>query len=88
MSKLTEAKGQLEEAASSIASLTTEKNAAEASKLKLEVENADLMGVGAEALADGFELALEQIKCVLPDLDLSQFSIYHEVVDGKLIPPP
>ncbi|XP_068498427.1 uncharacterized protein [Phaseolus vulgaris] len=88
VSKLSEAKGQLEEAASSIASLTTEKNAAEASKQKLEVENADLMGVGAEALADGFELALEQIKCVLPDLDLSQFSIYHEVVDGKLIPPP
>ena len=88
VSKLSEAKGQLEEAASSIASLTTEKNAAEASKQKLEVENADLMGVGAEALADGFELALEQIKCILPDLDLSQFSIYHEVVDGKLIPPP
>ncbi|XP_068503888.1 uncharacterized protein [Phaseolus vulgaris] len=79
VSKLSE-----EEAASSIASLTTEKNAAEASKQKLEVENADLMGVGAEALADGFE----QIKCILPDLDLSQFNIYHKVVDGKLIPPP
>ena len=88
VSKLSEAKGQLEEAVSSIASLTAEKNAAEASKKKLEVEKADLMGVGAEALANGFELALEQIKCVLPDLDLSQFSIYHEVVDGKLIPPP
>ncbi|XP_068466430.1 uncharacterized protein [Phaseolus vulgaris] len=88
VSKLSEAKGQLEEAASSIAALTTEKNATEASKQKLEAENADLMSVGAEALADGFELALEQIQCVLPDLDLSQFSIYHEVVDGKLIPPP
>ena len=86
VSKLSEAKGQLEEAASSIAALTTDKNAAEASKQKLEVENADLVGVGAEALADGFELALEQIKCILPDLDHSQFSIYHEVVDGKLIP--
>jgi len=88
VSKLFEAKGQLEEAASSIAALTTEKNAAEASKQKFEAENADLMSVGAEALADGFELALEQIQCVLPDLDLSQFNIYHEVVDGKLIPPP
>jgi len=88
VSKLSEAKGQLEEAASSIASLTTKKNVAKASKQKLEVENADLMSVGAEALVDGFELALEQIKCVLSDLDLSQFSIYHEVVDGKLIPPP
>ena len=47
----------------------------------------DLMNVGADALTDGFELALEQVRCVLPDLDLSQFSIYHEVVDGKLIPP-
>ena len=88
VSKLSEAKGQLEEAASSIAALTTEKNVVEASKQKLEAENADLMSVGAEALADGFELALEQIQCVLPDLDLSQFSIYHEVVDGKLNPPP
>ena len=88
VSKLSEAKGQLEEAASSIASLTTEKNVAEASNQKFEAENADLMSLGAEALADGFEPALEQIQCVLPDLDLSQFSIYHEVVDGKLIPPP
>ena len=86
--KLSEAKGQLEEAASSLAALTTEKNAAEASKQKLEAENADLMNVGADALTDGFELALEHIRCVLPDLDLSQFSIYHEVVDGKLTPPP
>ena len=86
--KLSEAKGQLEEAASSLAALTTEKNAAEASKQKLEVEKAYLMNVGVDALTDGFELALEQIRCVLPDLDLSQFSIYHEVVDGKLTPPP
>ena len=72
--ELAEAKGKLGEAASSIASLTTEKNA-------------ELMNVGADTLADGFELAFEQIRCVLPDLDLMQFSIYHEVVDGKLIPP-
>ena len=82
--KLSEAKGQLEEAASSLAALTTERNAAEALKQKLEAEKDDLMNVGADALTDGFELALEQIRCVLPDLDLSQFSIYHEVVDGKL----
>ena len=75
--QLSEAKGQLEEAASSLAALTTEKNVAEVSKQKLEAENADLMNVGADALTDGFELALEQIRCVLPDL-----------VDGKLTPPP
>ena len=86
--ELSEAKGQLEEAASSIASLASEKNAAETSKQELEAENVELMSVGADALADGFELALEQIRCVLPDLDLTQFSIYHEVVDGKLVPPP
>ena len=85
--ELAEAKGKLGEAASSIASLTTEKNALETSKQELEVENAELMNVGADALTEGFELALEQIRCVLPDLDLTQFSIYHEVVDGKLIPP-
>ncbi|XP_068475029.1 filament-like plant protein 1 [Phaseolus vulgaris] len=85
--ELAEAKGKLEEAASSIASLTTEKNALETSKQELEAENAELMNVGADALADGFELAFEQIRCVLPDLDLTQFNIYHKVVDGKLIPP-
>ena len=79
--------GKLSEAASSLAAVTTERDAAEASKQELEVEKADLMNVGADALTDGFELALEQIKCVLPDLDLSQFSFYHEVVDGKLILP-
>ena len=85
--ELAEAKGKLGEAASSIASLTTEKNALETSKQELEAENAELMNVGDNTLADGFELAFEQIRCVLPDLDLTQFSIYHEVVDGKLIPP-
>ena len=85
--RLEEVVGKLSEAASSLAAVTTERDAAEASKQELEVEKADLMNVGADALTDGFELALEQIKCVLPDLDLSQFSIYHEVVDGKLIPP-
>ena len=85
--RLEEVVGKLSEAASSLAAVTTERDAAEASKQELEVEKADLMNVGADALTDGFELALEQIRCVLPDLDLSQFSIYHEVVDGKLIPP-
>ncbi|XP_068486887.1 uncharacterized protein [Phaseolus vulgaris] len=85
--ELVEAKGKLGEAASSIASLTIEKNALETSKQKLEADNAELMNVGANALADGFELAFEQIRCILPDVDHSQFSIYHEVVDGKLIPP-
>ncbi|XP_068486593.1 uncharacterized protein [Phaseolus vulgaris] len=56
VSKLSEAKGLLEEATSSIASLTTEKNAAEASKQKLEVENADLMGVGVKPLLMGSSL--------------------------------
>ncbi|XP_068486498.1 uncharacterized protein [Phaseolus vulgaris] len=86
--RLEEVVGKLSETASSLAAITTERDAAEASKQKLEAENADLMNVGADALTDGFELALEQIRCVLPDLDLSQFSIYHEVADGKLIPPP
>ena len=85
--RLEEVVGKLSEAASSLAAITTERDAAEASKQKLEGENADLMNVGVDALIDGFELALEQIRCILPDLDLSQFSIYHEVVDGKLIDP-
>ena len=85
--ELAETKSKLGQAASSIASLTIENNALETSKQKLEADNAELMNVGVDALADGFELAFEQICCVLPDVDQSQFSIYHEVVDGKLIPP-
>ncbi|XP_068486743.1 uncharacterized protein [Phaseolus vulgaris] len=50
--ELAKAKGKLGEAASSIASLTIEKNALETSKQKLEADNAELMNVGADALAD------------------------------------
>ncbi|XP_068476924.1 uncharacterized protein [Phaseolus vulgaris] len=85
--KLEEAVGKLSEAASSLAALTTQRDAAEASRRSLEAEKEDLMNVGADSLIDGFELALEQVRCVLPELDLSQFSIHHSVVDGKLRPP-
>ena len=85
--KLEEAVGKLSEAASSLAALTTQRDVAEASRQSLEAEKEDLMNVGADSLIDGFELALEQVRCVLPELDLSQFSIHHSVVDGKLRPP-
>jgi len=31
--------------------------------------------------------ALEQFACKYPDLDLFEFSVYNEVVDGKIMPP-
>jgi len=41
----------------------------------------------AQVLTSGFGAALEQFACKYPDLDLSEFSVYNEVVDGKIVPP-
>ncbi|XP_068475028.1 coiled-coil domain-containing protein SCD2-like [Phaseolus vulgaris] len=40
----------------------------------------------AQVLTSGFGAALEQFACKYPDLDLSEFSVYNEVVDGKIMP--
>ena len=53
-------------------------------KLKKQIEELDLSV--ANVLTSGFGAALEQFACAYPDLDLSQFSICHEVVDGKIVP--
>ena len=50
-------------------------------KMKKQIEELDL-----NVLTSGFCAALEQFACTYPDLDLSQFSICHEVVDGKIVP--
>jgi len=41
----------------------------------------------AQVLISGFGAPLEQFACKYPDLDLSKFSVYNEVVDGKIMPP-
>jgi len=41
----------------------------------------------AQVLTSGFGAALEKFACRYPDLDLSEFSVYIEVVDGKIVPP-
>ncbi|XP_068503874.1 uncharacterized protein [Phaseolus vulgaris] len=53
-------------------------------KLKKQIEELDLSA--ANVLTSGFGAALEQFAYAYPDLDLSQFSICHEVVDGKIVP--
>ncbi|KAK7382332.1 hypothetical protein VNO80_01183 [Phaseolus coccineus] len=72
------AEGKLEEAVSSFAK----------QKEELEADVTETMEAGADAWIDGFKAALEQVHCVLPDLDLTQFTPGHSVADGKLIPPP
>ncbi|XP_068486765.1 WEB family protein At3g02930, chloroplastic-like [Phaseolus vulgaris] len=47
----------------------------------------DLQLEAAQVLTSGFGAALEQFACKFPDLDLSEFSVYNEVVDGKIMPP-
>ncbi len=41
----------------------------------------------AQVLTSGFGAPLEQFACKYPDLDLFEFSVYNEVVDGKIVPP-
>ena len=53
-------------------------------KLKKQIVELDLSA--ANVLTSGFGAALEQFACAYPDLDLSKFSICHEVVDGKIVP--
>jgi len=53
--------------------------------LKTKIEELQL--VAAQVLTSGFGAALEQFACKFPDLDLLEFSVYNEVVDGKIVPP-
>ena len=53
-------------------------------KLKKHIKELDLST--ANVLTSRFGATLEQFACAYPDLDLSQFSIFHEVVDGKIVP--
>ena len=53
-------------------------------KLRKQIEEIDLSA--ANVLSSGFDAALEQLACAYPDLDLSQFSVCHEVVDGRIVP--
>ncbi|XP_068476746.1 uncharacterized protein [Phaseolus vulgaris] len=41
----------------------------------------------AQVVTSGFGAALEQFACRYPDLDLSESSVYNEVVDDKIVPP-
>jgi len=56
----------------------------ENSGLKKKIEELELEA--AQVLTSGFGAALEQFACEFPDLDLSKFSVYNEVVDDKIVP--
>jgi len=55
------------------------------SGFKMKIDELQLEA--AQVLTSGFGAALEQFACKYPDLDLSEFSVYNEVVDGKIVPP-
>ena len=74
--ELSEKDKELNESAAKLAQALEENE-----KLKKQIEELDLSA--ANVLSSGFGTALEQFACTYPDLDLSQFSICHEVVDGK-----
>jgi len=57
----------------------------ENSGFKTKIDELELEAV--QVLTSGFGAALEQFACKFPDLDLSEFSVYNEVVDGKIMPP-
>jgi len=74
---------KLKEAESTIATLVTEKVVLETDK----AEKTKLWEEAADTFAEGFDLALEQVMCVFPEADCSQFAIDFEVVDGKIVRP-
>jgi len=78
---------KLKEAESTIATLVTEKVVLETDKAELEAEKTKLWEEAADTFAKGFDLALEQVKCVFPEADFSQFAIDFEVADGQIVRP-
>ena len=78
---------KLKEAESTNATLIAEKVVLETDKAELEAEKTKLWEEAADTFAEGFDLALEQVKCVFPKADCSQFAIDFEVVDGVIIRP-
>jgi len=78
---------KLKDAESANATLITEKVVLENDKDELENEKAKLWEEAADTFADGFDLALEQVKCVFPEANYSQFAMDFEVVDGKIVRP-
>ncbi|XP_068476812.1 uncharacterized protein [Phaseolus vulgaris] len=78
---------KLKEAESTIATIVTEKVVLETDKAELEAEKTKLWEEAADTFAEGFDLALEQVKCVFPEADCSQFAIDFEVVDGQIVRP-
>ena len=56
----------------------------ENSELKKKIDKLELNA--AHVLTSGFGAVLEQFACEFPDLDLSKFSVYNEVVDDKIMP--
>jgi len=75
--ELSEKDKELNESAAKLAQALEENE-----KLKKQIEELDLSA--ANVLTSGFGAAFEQFACTYPDLDLSQFSICHEVVDGNI----
>jgi len=59
----------------------------ETDKAELEAEKTKLLEEAADTFAEGFDLALEQVNCVFPEADYSQFAMDFEVVDGEIIRP-
>ena len=77
--ELSEKEKELHESAAKLAQALEENE-----KLKKQIEELDLSATNV--LTSGFGATLEQFAYAYPDLDLSQFSICHEVVDGKIVP--
>ena len=71
---------ELSEAAAELARIREEN-----SGFKMKIDELQLEA--AQVLTSGFSVALEQLACKYPDLDLSELSVYNEVVDGKIVPP-
>ena len=85
---------ELSETAAELARVREENNGLKKKADELDEENRgfktkidELQLEAAQVLTSGFGAALEQFAYKFPDLELSEFSVYNEVVDGKIVPP-
>ena len=78
--EITRVRGENNELQLEITQVRKENNAFKTKIDELQLE-------AAQVLTSDFGAVLQKFACKFVDLDLSEFSVYNEVVDGKIMPP-
>jgi len=86
IAKLAQARDEGKKVAEDLAQARGETEELKKQTDELEKQTEELEQNSSQVLAAGFDVALEQVSCQYPELDLSMVSICNEVVDGKIVP--